>query len=146
MDLNLGIYEQMHGDYPGAIEWYQKAANIARNSKVKARAYNNLGFAYKANGDLIDARENLRKAVQIDPEFAGAWIGLGIMAQKTGDLPLAINAYSRGLAVHPTDYGYILLAGALDASGEKDQANAARQKAEARQRTFLAPSTTRTNC
>ncbi len=137
VDLNLGIYEQMHGDYPGAIEWYQKAANIARNSKVKARAYNNLGFAYKANGDLIDARENLRKAVQIDPEFAGAWIGLGIMAQKTGDLPLAINAYSRGLAVHPTDYGYILLAGALDASGEKDQANAARQKAEALSKNIL---------
>ena len=136
-DLNLGIYEQMHGDYPGAIEWYQKAANLARNSKVKARAYNNLGFAYKANGDLIDARENLRKAVQIDPEFAGAWIGLGIMAQRTGDLPLAINAYSRGLAVHPTDYGYILLAGALDASGEKGQANAARQKAEALSKNIL---------
>jgi tetratricopeptide (TPR) repeat protein len=129
-DLNLGIYEQMHGDYPGAIEWYQKAADIARNSKVRARAYNNLGFAYKANGDLIDARESLKKATQTDPDFAGAWFGLGIVAQRTGDLPLAISSYSRGIAIHATDYGYLLLAGALEASGEKEQASAARQKAE----------------
>jgi tetratricopeptide (TPR) repeat protein len=129
-DLNLGIYEQMHGDYPGAIEWYQKAADIARNSKVRARAYNNLGFAYKANGDLIDARESLKKATQTDPDFAGAWFGLGIVAQRTGDLPLAISSYSRGIAIHATDYGYLLLAGALEASGEKERASAARQKAE----------------
>jgi len=129
-DLNLGIYEQMHGNYTAAIDWYQKAAKIARNPKVKARAYNNLGYAYKETGDYITARENLQKAVKVDPEFAGGWISLGLMAQRTGDLPLAVNAYSRGVELRPMDYEYLLLAQALDATGEKEQAAAARQKAE----------------
>jgi tetratricopeptide (TPR) repeat protein len=103
---------------------------MSRNQRTKSRAYNNLGYAYKSNGDLISARENLQKAVQVDPEFVGAWISLGVMAQKTGDLPLAVRAYSRAVQLHPTDYGYLLLAAALDASGQKEQAAAARQKAE----------------
>lgn len=129
--LNLGIYEQLHHNLPGAIEWYQQAANISRNPRTKSRAYNNLGYAYKANGDFISARESLRKAVQIDPDFVGAWISLGVAAKRTGDLPLAIQAYSRALQLHPSDYGYLLLADALDASGQEEQAVAAREKAEA---------------
>jgi Flp pilus assembly protein TadD len=129
-DLNLGIYEQMHGNYTAAIEWYQKAANIARNPKVKARAYNNLGYAYKETGDYITARESLQKSVTVDPEFAGGWISLGLLAQRTGDLALAVTAYSRGVELRPLDYEYLLLAQALDATGEKEQAATARQKAE----------------
>lgn len=129
-DLNLGIYEQMHGNYTAAIEWYQKAANIARNPKVKARAYNNLGYAYKETGDYITARESLQKSVKADPEFAGGWISLGLMAQKTGDMAEAVNAYSRGVQLHPMDYEYLLLSQALEATGEKQKAVSARRKAE----------------
>ncbi len=128
--LNLGVYEQLHHHYPEAIEWYKKATEVARNPRTQSRAFNNLGYAYKATGDLIGARENLQKAVQIDPEFVGAWISLGVVAQRTGELPLAVEAYSRAEQMRPTDYGYLLLAGALEASGQKDQAAAARQKAE----------------
>jgi tetratricopeptide (TPR) repeat protein len=128
--LNLGVYEQLHHRYPAAIDWYRKATEIARNPRTQARAFNNLGYAYKATGDLSKARENLQKAVQIDPEYVGAWISLGVVAQKTGDLPLAVEAYSHAEQIHPTDYGYLLLAGALDASGQKQKAVAAREKAE----------------
>ena len=128
--LNLGVYEQIHGNYLQAIHWYDLAAKTARNSRVKARAYNNLGYAYKANRDYIDAREALRTSVQIDPEFAGGWISLGMLAQKTGDLPLAVTAYSHAVQLHPSDYGYLLLAEAYDAGGQKDKASSARQQAE----------------
>lgn len=127
--LNLGIYEQLHHNYPGAIEWYKKATEIARNPRTQSRAFNNLGYAYKASGDLINARNNLQRAVQIDPEFVGAWISLGVVAQRTADLPLAVAAYSHAEQLHPTDYGYLLLAGALDANGQKQKADAARQQA-----------------
>ena len=127
--LNLGIYEQIHGNYPQAIYWYDLATKTARNSRVKARAYNNLGYAYKANRDYIDAREALKTSVQIDPEFAGGWTSLGLLAQKTGDLQLAIAAYLRAVQLHPSDYGYLLLAEAYDAGGQKDKASAARQQA-----------------
>ena len=127
--LNLGIYEQMHGNFSAAIDWYEKAAGIARNPKTKARAYNNLAYAYEDRHDFPAARANLQKAVQVDPEFSGAWISLGLIAQRTGDLPMAIGAYSRGLAINSTDYGYLLLAGALDANGQTQQAKEARQRA-----------------
>ena len=129
-DLNLGIYEQMHGNYTAAIDWYQKAANMARNNRVRARAYNNLGYAYKETGDYITAREDLKKSVAADPEFAGGWISLGLMAQRTGDMELAVSAYSRGVQLRQLDYEYLLLAQALDSTGQKQQAAAARQKAE----------------
>jgi protein O-mannosyl-transferase len=128
--LNLGVYEQIHHRYPAAIDWYKKATEVARNPRTQSRAFNNLGYAYKATGDLINARENLKKAVQIDPEYTGAWVSLGVVAQRTGDLPLAVEAYSRAEQLHPTDYGYLLLAGALEASGQKQEAVVAREKAE----------------
>ncbi len=128
--LNIGTYEQMHGNFPAAIELYKKAANLARNPKTKARAYNNLAYAYKDSGDLADALTSLQNAVRIDPEFAGAWISLGLVAQKTGDLPLAISSYSRALQVQPSDFGYLLLSSALQLSGEAQQAANARHQAE----------------
>ena len=127
--MNIGTYEQAHGNLPAAIELYRKAAEMARNPKVKARAYNNLGYAYKDIGDLADARSSLQSAVAVDPEFVGAWISLGLVAQRAGDLPLAISSYSRATQIHPSDFGYLLLAGALEASGDRSQAASARQKA-----------------
>ena len=127
--LNIGTYEQLHGNTAAAIADYKKAAEMARNPRTKGRAYNNLGYAYKDAGNLAGARASLQLAVQADPEFVGAWISLGLMAQKMGDLPSAISAYQRALQIHPSDFGYLLLASALEQNGNKDQANAARQKA-----------------
>jgi len=127
--MNIGTYEQAHGNLPVAIQLYKKAAEMARNPKVKARAYNNLAYAYKDIGDLADARTSLQNAVAADPEYVGAWISLGLVAQRAGDLPLAISSYSRAMQIHPSDFGYLLLAGALEASGNQTQAASARQKA-----------------
>jgi len=127
--MNVGTYEQMHGNFPAAIELYRRAAQMARNPKVKARAYNNLAYACKDTGDLGDARKSLQSAVAVDPEFVGGWISLGLVAQQMGDLPFAISSYSRAMQIHPSDFGYLLLAGALEASGDRTQAASARQKA-----------------
>jgi len=129
-NLNIGTYEQMHGNLPAAIERYKAAAGYARNPKTRARAYNNLGYAYKDIGDLISARDSFQKAVAAAPEYSGAWVSLGVVAQRTGDLPLAVQAYSRAVQVYPSDYGYLLLAGALEQNGDKARAMAARARAE----------------
>ncbi len=129
-NLNIGTYEQMHGNLPAAIQRYQAAANLARNPRTKAKAYNNLGYGYKEIGDFISARESFQHAVEADPEFVGAWISLGLVAQRAGDLNLAVSAYSRAMQIRPSDFGYVLLAGALDQSGEKSQAKDARRQAE----------------
>ena len=127
--MNIGTYEQMHGNLSAAIADYKRSAGIARNPKTKARAFNNLGYAYKDSGDLTDAKTSFQHAVEADPEFIGAWISLGLTAQRLGDLPAAISAYQAALQVHASDFGYLLLAQALDKAEDKQQASAARQRA-----------------
>jgi protein O-mannosyl-transferase len=128
-NMNIGIYEQSRGNAPGAIEQYKKAIRLTRNPKLKAEAYNNLGYAYKDIGDYADAQQNLQMAVNTNPEFAGAWISLGLVAQKSGDLGLAIQAYSSAMKIQPSGFGYLLLAQALEISGRKAEAEAATQQA-----------------
>jgi len=41
-----------------------------------------------------------------------------------------VNYYSRGLAVEPSDVGYILLARALEAAGRKPESSAALEQAK----------------
>ena len=128
-NMNIGIYEHSHGNVPLAIEYYKKTVNLARNPKLTAQAYNNLGYAYKDLGDYANARHNLEEAVAVNPEFVGAWISLGLVAQKTGDFGFAIQAYSQALKIEPSDFGYLLLAKALEQSGRKEEAQAAVKQA-----------------
>lgn len=128
-NMNIGIYEHSRGNVPQAIEYYKRTVSLARNPKLKAQAYNNLGYAYKDLGDYADARQNLEAAVAANPEFVGAWISLGLISQKTGDLSFAIQSYSRALKIEPSDFGYLLLAKALEQSGRQEEAQAATQQA-----------------
>jgi len=128
-NMNIGIYEHSHGNVPQAIEQYKKTISLAKNPKLLAQAYNNLAYAYKDLGDYADAQQNFQAAVRVNPEFVGAWISLGLVAQKSGDLALAIQAYSRALKVEPSGFGYVLLARALEQSGRKAEAEAAIERA-----------------
>ncbi len=127
--LNIGIYEQMHGHLRAAVAEYTKATDLARNMRTKSLAYNNLAYAYKDLGDLAAAKANLERAVEVDPNFAAGWISLGLIEQRMGEAGQAATSYSRSLRIRPTDYGYLLLAAALEQSGNRQQANEARQKA-----------------
>ncbi len=53
-----------------------------------------------------------------------AMIGLGLIAEKSGDLPEAVRQYSNAMKVQPTDVGFLLLAHALRQQGSADEANA----------------------
>jgi predicted Zn-dependent protease len=55
---------------------------------------------------------------------------LGLLAYKTGDAADAVKYYSRGLALEPSDVGYILLARALQAAGRTSESSAALEQAK----------------
>ena len=129
-NMNVGICEQTRGNAPLAIEQYKKTIRLTRDPLLKAKAYNNLGYAYKDLGDYADAQASLQAAVTVNPEYVGAWLSLGIVAQKSGDLKLAIQSYSRALKIEPSGLGYLLLAGALQQSGQIAEAETAMQKAK----------------
>ena len=123
-NLNLGTYDHAHGNLQAAIERYGIVARLAADPSLRAAAYGNLGSAYRQLGDFAKARNCYETALQLNPNRAMAFIGLGLIAQKTGDLPEAVRQYSRAMAVEPTDVGYLLIAQALQQEGKSDEARA----------------------
>jgi len=121
-NLNLGTYEQEHGDLPAALERYQVVALHTGDVELRAAAYGNLGSVYRLMGDQTRAKQDFDIALQLWPQQTMSMVGLGLMAQKAGDLPEAIRQYSRAMAVQPTDVGYLLLAQALRLQGHTKEA------------------------
>jgi protein O-mannosyl-transferase len=123
-NLNLGTYEHGHGNLPAAIERYQMVALHAGNVGLRATAFGNLGSAYRQMGELAKAKQCYEMSLQLAPDRPMAMIGLGLIAQKSGDLPEAVRQFSHAMAVQPTDVGYLLLAQALHSEGRLDEAKA----------------------
>ena len=65
-----------------------------------------------------------------DPQLAKAWIGLGLVNQKTGNVAPAIQAFSQAMKLQPSDWGYLLLARALEQSGDNPAALSAIRQAQ----------------
>jgi len=133
-NLNLGAYEQRRNNLPAAIEQYKKVLALTaktprQDAQIREQTYSNLGFAYRDLKDYAQARANFQRAVEINPEDERSWMGIGLMAQKSGDLSGAIQAYNNSLQLTRTDFGYLLLAQALDQAGRHDEAEAARRLA-----------------
>jgi len=123
--LDIGFYEQEHKNLPQAMEQYQEVLKLTPSPKLRAEAYNNLALVERDLGDYAAARDNFQRAVNVSPRYVGAWVGLGLAAQHTGDLGAAILAYSRAVEIQPSDLAYVLLARALDQVGRKEEAQAA---------------------
>jgi hypothetical protein len=133
--LNIGAYEQQHGDLSGAIEQYNKTIGITKdmirlNVPVRDQAFRNMARAYLSLGNYPLARESFRQAVDLNPQDGEAWIGVGVMAQKFGQADLAVQAYNHALAIQPFDLGYVLLAKALEQAGRTAEAQTAMQKGQ----------------
>jgi len=61
---------------------------------------------------------------------------VGVLAQKAGDTGEAVQAYSQGVKIQPADWLYLLLARALQQSGQADEAKAAMDKAKLMSQNF----------
>jgi tetratricopeptide (TPR) repeat protein len=125
-NLNLGTYEHGRGNLQAAIERYQIVALHAGDVNLRATAYGNLGSAYRQMGELSKAKQCFETALQLAPDrtMPMATIGLGLIAEKNGDLAEAVRQYSRAMATQPTDVGFLLLAHALQQEGRSEEANA----------------------
>ena len=129
-NLILGTYEHSRGNLPAAIDRYQMVALHAADVGLRATAYGNMGSAYRQMGESMKAKQCYEIALQqapggpMAPMAPMAMIGLGLIAQKDGDLLEAVRQYSRAMAVQPTDVGYLLLAQALQQQGRSDEAKA----------------------
>jgi tetratricopeptide (TPR) repeat protein len=96
----------------GVLTWMQSAiyadvgalwqATIARNPGCWM-AYNNLGLALAADGQVDEAIVEYRKALEIEPGFGGARSNLGVALMDKGSTEAAIAEFRRALEIAPGD-------------------------------------------
>ena len=128
--LNIAADEQRHGHLREAVEQYNRLVVTTRDPRYRATAFSDLGYAYRDLGDLPGAKQSFEAAVSLRPRTLRAWLGLGLVAQKTGDPQGAVAAYVQALSIQRWDLGYFLLARALEQTGQKEEAQAAMQEAQ----------------
>jgi protein O-mannosyl-transferase len=121
--LNLGAYQHSLGNLAGAIEQYQIVAERSGNARFRAKAYSNMGYAYRQMGDWKKAKDAFEMSLQLAPEQPGVMLALALIDDAQGDLPEAVELYTQGLDKQPSDVGYLLLANALQRQGRAREAN-----------------------
>ena len=98
---------------------------VHRVSDLRAVAlfYSNRGAEALRAGRSGEALTWLRKAVQIDPDFGGGWVNLGVALRREGDTAAAEAAYRRALEADPqTSSAYSNLAAILRSRGQAAEA------------------------
>ncbi len=66
-----------------------------------AEAYSNLGNVFKERGQLKEALQYYRHAVQLKPEFIDGYINLAAALVAAGDLEQAVQSYVTALQYNP---------------------------------------------
>jgi protein O-mannosyl-transferase len=129
--VRFGVFEQTHGHSQEAIEQYRRALDVSPDGKSRAIALSLMGSAYLLTGDFPRAKMSYAYAVQQDPDRSAALLGSGLLAERDGDYPAAIERISRAVKIEPTDVSYLLLEQVLRRSGrvaEADDASAQAQR------------------
>ena len=131
--IHMGIYQHQQGDLQGALRQYQRVISLTGNDvahyrEIRREIFVNMASAYTGLGDFVRASDCLESAVSLNPDDAEEWTNLGIMAQKTGEVGRAVQAYSQAVKLQPTQRGYQLLAQALQQAGRPQEAQVALQQ------------------
>ena len=141
--MAIGTYDLQHGDAQQAIGQYQRTITLTdsavqKNRWLRSTAFARMGSAYRQLGEFQQARTSFQKSLEINPQDAQLWLALGIVTAQADDPASAAQAYSQSLKLQPSDIGYLLLARALDATGQSERAQAARTEAQRHSRDFAA--------
>lgn len=70
--------------------------------KARANAYTNIGIAYYSLGDMVKARENYQKALEINPTFVYAHNELGKLYMATDRYGEAVSEFELAVAGLPS--------------------------------------------
>jgi len=123
---NLATYDQMHGNYQAALEGYAEVVHFPNSApSLRATAYANSGYAELSLQRYENARQDFVNALSMQPKNSSAYRGMGLLAQRAGDLGEATKDYQRSVESQPSSVGYLLLAQALELRHQDDAAHAA---------------------
>jgi Flp pilus assembly protein TadD len=127
--LNLATYEQMRGHYQAAIDGFARMPQCTKDASLLAMARVNSGYAHYWLKQYDKARVDFEVALSLQPGNSGAYRGLGLAAQKTGDIGHAIQDYERAVELGPTPSNYLFLAQALEIDRQTEAARTAQAQA-----------------
>ncbi|MCK5519819.1 MAG: tetratricopeptide repeat protein [Candidatus Marinimicrobia bacterium] len=106
----LGIVNLREDDYKASSKNFKKASSLAPDEAKYTNAIRNLlGKYFKEGmdaykfGDYMTAEEKFRITIEIDPSFVNAYMQIGIIKRKAGDLDGAITCLEKGVKASPTD-------------------------------------------
>jgi tetratricopeptide (TPR) repeat protein len=74
-----------------------------QKSPHKARAYNNRGLEYYAQGKFSQALSDFNKAIEINPDFAAAYNNRGVLSAFKDNLRQALSDFNKAIEINP-DY------------------------------------------
>ncbi len=118
----LGINYNNKGDYPKAIEAFQKLVGLTPS----APAFYKLGVAYGNNNDFQEAIEAYRKAISLDPQYLSPYYKLADVYAKTENFGEAIRCLTQAVDINAdVAESHFRLGSVHDARGAYDQAIAA---------------------
>ena len=72
-----------------------------KKNPLLAEAYSNLGNVFKERGQLPEALEHYRRAIQLKPEFVDGYINLAAALVAANELHQAVEAYMTALKYNP---------------------------------------------
>jgi tetratricopeptide (TPR) repeat protein len=100
--LNLGKIYAMQGLYSEAVAAFTEAINLDTDSDYK-EAYYNRAWCYDEQANYEDAATDYGEAVDIDPQYAEAMVGMAITSAKQGSTNEAIWWCKRAIAASADD-------------------------------------------
>jgi protein O-mannosyl-transferase len=129
--VNIATYDQMLGRYQAALDGYAEVIQspVAAPS-LRATALANSGYACLSLKRYDDAQRDFAAALKDQPENSAAYRGLGLLAQRSGNIAEAAKDYERSVELQPTSVGYLLLGHALEIGGQPEAAREAESRAE----------------
>lgn len=98
----IGLALMDRHDYSGALGHFQTACVMNPASDTGCL---NMGIALLNMRKYDDARKILAKSVERDPQSAGAWFSLALLARATGDTSTARDDFQKVAAIDPDDPG-----------------------------------------
>ncbi|KAJ1675305.1 Small glutamine-rich tetratricopeptide repeat-containing protein 2 [Spiromyces aspiralis] len=96
----LGNEQLIKGNFQEAINLYTEAINLVDTNAIY---YGNRAAAYSQLGDHGSAAADAQKAVELDPSYAKGYSRLGHAHYGLENYQAAIDAYSKGLELEPTN-------------------------------------------
>lgn len=124
--LNIATYDQMHGNYQSALEGFRQVVQFPYTAPpLRAKAHANSGYAHLSLKQFGNAKQDFEAALSEQPANSAAYRGVGLLAQRGGDIVQATRDYQRSVELQPSPVGYLLLAQALELCRQDEAAHAA---------------------